>query len=81
MFSFGTTPTISLSFSESESRPTKRLIANDPNSAEYLVYGGLEPVVGTCEIALPSGKKLEHLGVKIELIGQIGKVHYIVICI
>ena len=36
----------------------------------YLL-GGLEPLVGSVEIALPSGKKLEHLGVKIELIGQI----------
>jgi hypothetical protein len=28
---------------------------------------------GVVEVAVPSGKKIEHLGVKIEMIGQIGK--------
>ena len=72
MFSFGVSPTINLTFSGCEGRTKKKLSFNDPNSPELLLYGGLEPVVGNVEIALPSGKKLEHLGVKIELVGQIG---------
>lgn len=39
---------------------------------ELLVYEGQEAVAGTVEI-LTGGKKVEHLGVKIEMIGLIGK--------
>jgi len=35
------------------------------------VHGGNEVVSGSVEITIPAGKKLEHLGVKIEMIGQI----------
>lgn len=38
---------------------------------EQLIYGGQESVSGTVEISIPPGKKIEHLGVKIEMIGQI----------
>ena len=31
-----------------------------------------DPVTGTADIVIVPGKKVEHLGVKIELIGQIG---------
>jgi len=40
-------------------------------SEEQLIYGGQEPVSGVVELSVPQGKKIEHLGVKIELIGQI----------
>jgi vacuolar protein sorting-associated protein 26 len=36
-----------------------------------LVYEGQEPVCGTVEITLPGGKKVDHLGIKIEMIGLI----------
>ena len=36
-----------------------------------VVHGGNEVVSGSVEITIPAGKKLEHLGVKIEMIGQI----------
>jgi vacuolar protein sorting-associated protein 26 len=35
------------------------------------IYGGKEEVKGSVEIIPPSGKKVEHLGIKIELIGHI----------
>ena len=36
------------------------------------VYQGHESVQGICKVVVPSGKKVEHIGIKIELIGQIG---------
>lgn len=38
----------------------------------YIFYDG-ETVSGNVSIALKTGSKLEHKGIKIELIGQIGK--------
>lgn len=36
-----------------------------------VVFGGTETVSGSVEISVPTGKKLEHLGIKIEMIGLI----------
>jgi hypothetical protein len=36
-----------------------------------VVHGGNETVSGSVEITIPAGKKMEHLGIKIEMIGQI----------
>ena len=36
------------------------------------MYQGHESVQGICKVVVPSGKKVEHIGIKIELIGQIG---------
>lgn len=32
----------------------------------------MQPISGTAEVIVPAGKKIEHLGIKVELIGQIG---------
>jgi len=38
----------------------------------------LEAIYGTVEIFVPPGKKIEHLGIKVEMIGQIGpSTHFI----
>jgi len=39
------------------------------------VYTGEEAVNGTVSLVLPSGKKLEHEGIKLELVGEIGVVY------
>ena len=36
-----------------------------------IVVGGNETVTGNVEVSIPVGKKVEHLGIKIEMIGQI----------
>lgn len=36
------------------------------------IYTGDEPVSGTVSLTLPSGKKVEHEGIKLELVGEIG---------
>ena len=44
---------------------------NDPDSIKKIpVYTGTDTLSGTCKLTLPQGKKLEHLGLKIQLLGQ-----------
>ena len=69
-------PTIRIRFNGSETRKKKVVKcpgAQAPSTPqEMLLYNGIEPVIGTVEIELPSGvRKFEHLGVKIEMIGQV----------
>jgi vacuolar protein sorting-associated protein 26 len=68
---FTTNPTIAFSFKDQTTRDRKlvRVPVSDP--VEQLIYLGGEVVNGSVEIAVPSGKKVEHNGVKIELFGQI----------
>lgn len=35
------------------------------------VYTGTDKVEGTLSLTLPQGKKLDHLGIKVELIGRV----------
>jgi hypothetical protein len=44
-----------------------------------LIFAGQESVSGSIEIMVPQGKKIEHLGVKVEMIGQIGILKLIII--
>ena len=37
------------------------------------VYEGTESVSGKVDISIPSGKKVDHLGIKIEMLGFVGK--------
>lgn len=54
-------------------RPTRRVETMDGSAMEDLVIiGGAEHVKGRCKVTVPAGKKLEHTGVKLELVGNIG---------
>ncbi len=37
-----------------------------------LIYSGTESVSGSVDILVPPGKKIDHMGIKIEMIGHIG---------
>ncbi|KAJ8601076.1 hypothetical protein CTAYLR_009731 [Chrysophaeum taylorii] len=69
MFGFGkASDRIAISFENEGSRTKKALSAS---STQLPVFGSTESVRGQVEVRVPAGKKVEHLGVKIELIGQI----------
>jgi vacuolar protein sorting-associated protein 26 len=72
MFGFSSNPTINISFNGQSSREKKKMKINGQEE-EYVVYAGQEPVCGTVDIIAPSGKKVDHLGIKIEMIGHIGE--------
>ena len=75
MFSFASNPTsIYIKFSDNESRKKKTIkIAGQSKSEEMVLFLGQEIVSGTVEVVLPPGKNVDHLGIKIEMIGQIGE--------
>jgi hypothetical protein len=73
MFGFGASASVEIVFDGSEKRPKKTVKGATDGAEEqsFEIYQGHEPVSGTCKIVLPPGKKVEHLGIKIEMIGQI----------
>ena len=75
MFSFTSNPTaIYVKFHGSDWRTKKSVkIAGQSKNEEMLLFGGHEAVSGTVEVVLPPGRTVDHLGIKIELIGQIGE--------
>ena len=77
MFSFATNPTsIYVKFNGSDWRTKKYVKVNgQTKNEEMLLFSGQETVSGTVEIVLPPGRNVDHLGIKIEMIGQIGRVH------
>lgn len=55
-------------------RPTRRVETMDGSSTEELViFSGKEHVRGVVNVIVPAGKKLEHTGIKLELMGSIGE--------
>ena len=75
MFSFTSNPTsIYVKFNGSDWRTKKSVkISGQPKNVEMLLFAGYETVSGTVEIVLPPGRTIDHLGIKIEMIGQIGE--------
>jgi vacuolar protein sorting-associated protein 26 len=74
MFRFaGSGPTVNITFSDSASRPKKqvKLPGTIESYEDQYVYGGNETVSGTAEVIVPPGKKMEHLGIKVEMVGHI----------
>lgn len=79
MFGFTTNATIAIFFDGQEKRETKRVRDFIPGGnkkdtlptySEIPVYNGQEPVKGAVEISVPSGKKVDYQGIRVELIGQ-----------
>jgi vacuolar protein sorting-associated protein 26 len=73
LFSFTVNPTVNIFFNDESSR-TKKSVKQQGKveSEELLIYGGQESVSGSIEVVIPPGKKIEHQGIKIEMIGHIG---------
>jgi len=65
---------INIKFSDEEKRKTIDIHA-DKGSQRAFVFTGDEPVKGTVMVKIPAGKKIEHEGVKVELVGEIGVVY------
>lgn len=51
-------------------RPMKKIKHDNGRDEDLLIFQGNEPIRGEVTV-FPRGKKLEHIGIKIELIGQI----------
>jgi len=70
LFGFGSTCDVDIEFKDQASLP-QVLVRNEQDQEEKLyLFTGKETVAGTAHIRL-KGKKLEHIGIKIELIGHV----------
>jgi len=70
LFGFGSTCDVDIEFKDQASLP-QVLVRNEQDQEEKLyLFTGKESVAGTAHIRL-KGKKLEHIGIKIELIGHV----------
>jgi len=67
---FGTGVKLSIRFADAEARKTVSVKVGDKRS-EQLLFGPHDAVRGKVHIDPPGGRRLEHTGVRLELIGQI----------
>jgi len=71
-FLFSPPCTIAIEFDDRETRNTVELHRENGKVDKLFLFVGPEPVKGNVKIQLnPSTKKIEHTGIKVELIGQI----------
>lgn len=75
----GAVANIDIAFDGVKDRLKKEVPSSDKDSPTQSlpVYEGSEVVSGKVEITIPSGKKVEHLGIKIEMLGFVGKLHVV----
>lgn len=71
-FGFGAVPRIEVELYELEGRKTKKVEMLEGPPQMMPVFGGKERVAGRVHVIVPDGKKMEHLGIKVELKGIIG---------
>ncbi|GBG24222.1 Vacuolar protein sorting-associated protein 26 [Hondaea fermentalgiana] len=72
---FGNSASFVLKFTSAiRGRPTKKIKHEDGGVEELVIFQGHEPIQGEVTV-IPKGKKLEHVGIKVELIGQIEMLH------
>lgn len=71
---------IELTFADAETRSIIELQRENGTNEKLFLFIGNEPVKGNIQIIVPDGKQLEHKGVKVELIGQIGKLDLFYFC-
>lgn len=67
----GASPTINVVFDGADKRKAVD-VRGEKGVQRQLLYEGDEPIKGTVTISLKPGQKLEHQGVKLELLGEIG---------
>merc|ERR1740117_1709383 len=74
IFGFGSPCTVDIEFSDQESRK-KIQVTNEKNTSTSLCLycdgAEVETVAGSINLVMTKGKKIEHVGIKVELIGQI----------
>ena len=71
-FGFGPTLDLDLTLTPSRGQSTVQIKRDSDSPVErVLLYTGSSDVTGVASLKLPAGKKYEHGGIKLELIGQI----------
>lgn len=77
-FSFGQSAEIDVVLNDAETRKKAEHKTEDGKKDKYFLFYDGETVSGKVNVTLKNpGKRLEHQGIKIEFIGQIGKCNVI----
>lgn len=69
----GTNASIDIKIEGLENRKHTTIREKNCDPKKLPVYIGDDDISGTIDVKLSKGKKLEHLGIRVELIGHIGK--------
>ena len=72
-FGFGGTPKVELELSDVSERKMRKVEMVDGPPQHLFIFEGKEVIRGRVRVSVPAGKKFEHLGIKVELKGTIGK--------
>ena len=71
IFGFGPSAKVEIQLTGQEER-SLITVESEEKKEELPIYSGDDAISGTAKVIVPSGKKLDHVGIKIELIGAIG---------
>jgi vacuolar protein sorting-associated protein 26 len=72
--SFTANPSVFITLNGIEDRK-KRLVKVPGAAAQELpIYTGNENIQGKIDVICPAGKKIDHMGIKVEMIGHIGEI-------
>merc|ERR1711871_1681021 len=75
IFGFGAPCSVDIEFADQESRKKVNVNQQDNSTAQLCLYydnpGAFETVAGSIKLRMNPGKKVEHVGIRVELIGQI----------
>lgn len=76
-FNFGQSAEIDVVLNDAETRKKVEHKTEDGKKDKYFLFYDGETVGGKVNVTLKTpGKRLEHQGIKIEFVGQIGKMQY-----
>lgn len=71
-FGFGASPELEIELTDEDKRDKVTLRDDAGNPFQACLFSGQDAVSGTVRVKLPKGKKVEHTGIKVELVGVIG---------
>jgi len=74
IFGFGSLCNVDFSFDLQDSRKSIQ-VQTEKGPQKLLVYTSDEPIKGSIKVNVKQGKKIEHKGIKVELVGQIEVVY------
>jgi vacuolar protein sorting-associated protein 26 len=74
LLGFGSSASIDVILDPTERKKFWKMKDANKNISKLQIYTGQDDISGNIVVKLESGKKFEHLGIRVELIGHLGTV-------
>lgn len=72
LFGFGSNPSVTVEVTGEGSRPRTSVKSRGTGAEkDFAVFAGDSPISGRVVVSVPPGKKLDHNGIRVELVGQV----------